>query len=238
MNALHQYLPGSITAVALMLALAADAHAGLILSNASFDTPNSNYTSTTLTGVRHWGPSAAAHWTTWNNTWGTTLTTLLPSTLPGGGTNMIHVETTGGRNGIGQVMAPFNTGPSNVVTSAYVYVLSGKVSLGTGNGGSAAADVISTTTNRWERLQAPNGHAPANEVVVYSYGGPANYYVGNVSIQSDSVHISSIPEPSALLLSTLGVCFTCLGSGWWRRRGAIQEVSTSGSVEVATIDVG
>ena len=144
---------------------------------------------------------------------------------------MIHVETTGGRNGIGQVMAPFNTGPSNVVTSAYVYVLSGKVSLGTGNGGSAAADVISTTTNRWERLQAPNGRSPANEVVVYSYGGPANYYVGNVAIQS-------APEPSALLLSTLGVCFTCLGSGWWRRRGAIQEVSTSGSVKAATIDVG
>jgi hypothetical protein len=218
MNALRKYLTGVITAGVLVFALAAGARADVILSDNNFSTPNPNFTGKPLTGYKVTGYSAAAHWGTWNNTSASTSTELLKSTFSGGGTNMIHVETTGAMNGIVQVFAPHNTGPTNVLSTAYVYVLSGKVYLGTGNGGDTTSDVVSKTTGQWERLQAYNGISPANEMVIYSSGGPANFYVAYASISIGSGHISGVPEPSALLLSTLGVLLTAVGNHCRRKR--------------------
>jgi hypothetical protein len=217
MNALRQYLMGLIATVVLGFAVTTDACADYILGNADFGTPNPKYTTTTLTGPKSAGPSVAASWSIWNNNPGTTTTELLRSTYPGGGTNMIHVVTTGGANGLVQIFAPFKSGPTNVLATAYVYVLSGRVSLGTGNGGDTGSDVISTKTNTWERLQASNGVSPANELTIYSYGGAANFYVGYASI-GDAGHTADTPEPSALILSTLGVFITGLGNLYRRRR--------------------
>jgi hypothetical protein len=219
MNALRQYLVGLITTLVLGSVVTTDASADYLLSNADFGTPNPKYTTTTLTGSKHPGPSAAASWSTWNNNPGTTTTELLRSTYPGGGTNMIHVQTTGGANGLVQVFAPPNGGSTNVSATAYVYVLSGQVYLGTGNGGDTLVDAISTKTNTWERLQASNGVSPANELIIYSYRGPANFYVGYASV-TDSGHTAGAPEPSALLLSTFGVLITGLGKFYRRNRSS------------------
>lgn len=62
-----------------------------------------------------------------------------------------------------QVFSPINTGPTNAISSVWVYVRHGAVMMGTGNNGNAGEDVDSTTTNQWELLQAPNGSHPANE---------------------------------------------------------------------------
>ena len=43
-------------------------------------------------------------------------------------------------------------------------------------------DVASTTTQQWELLQAPNGVQPANEFIVYSKGGGADYYLDNAEV--------------------------------------------------------
>jgi hypothetical protein len=221
MNALCKYLAGVISVVVLAFASVTDVRADFMITNGSFQTANPNYTSTPLTGSKDAGYSAAANWGTWNNTSATTSTQLLPSTFPGGSsTNMIHVETTGTRNGIVQVFAPKNGGATNVLATAYVYVLSGHVSLGTGNGGDTTADVVSKTTNHWERLQAYNGISPANELIVYSSGGAANYYVAyaSISVSSGGGHTAGVPEPSALLLSMLGVFFTAVGKSYRRKR--------------------
>jgi hypothetical protein len=218
MNALLKYITGVIPVVVLLFASVTNARADFMLSNGSFDTSNPNYTGKPLTGSAVPGYSAAANWGTWNNTSATTATQLIASPFPGGSSHMIHVETTGTRNGIVQVFAPINSGPTNVLATAYVYVLSGRVSLGTGNGGDTGADAISKTTNQWERLQAGNGISPANELVVYSYGGPANYYVAYTSISVGGGHTAGVPEPSALLLSMLGVFFTAVGKSYRRKR--------------------
>jgi hypothetical protein len=213
---------GGAAALAALLLAAGGARADLIVTNPSFETPDPNHPTTTLTGVDHWGYSAAAGWTTWNNTPATTFTELLPSTLPGGGERMIHVRTTGAGNGIVQVLAPHNTGPDSVVTSAHVFAVSGRVSLGTGNGGDTSPNVVSTGTGAWQVLRAPNGTSPANEVVVYSYGGPANFYVDLVSVEADPVHIASVPEPPALLPATWAALWAAAGCRRWRflRRAA------------------
>jgi hypothetical protein len=213
------FLSRPMFSVGLVLVLAASSRADLIVSNPTFNYPNPSFSTTTLTGAHHGGPSAAASWTTWNNTSATTTTSLLPSTLPGGGTNMIHITTTGASNGLVQIMAPQNTGPTSVTSSAYVYVLSGRVGLGTGNGGNTSpTDAVSTTTHAWELLSGANGQAPANEIIVYSYKGAADFYVGFVGIDS-SVHTASTPEPGTLLSSTIGVLFSALGLGRRRKCG-------------------
>ena len=219
MNALRQYRTPLLTAAVLLFVTATYARADQILFNGNFDTPYPNNSRSVLSGVDHQGWSAAAHWSTWNNSLGTTYTSLVKSTFPGGGTNMIHVQTTGRGNGIVQGFAHKNTGPTNVLSSIWVYVVSGQVTLATGNGGDVKVDVVSTKTNTWERLQAYNGVSPANELNVYSHGGAANFYVANASVSISSGHTAGAPEPSALVLSTLGALVTFLGKSY-RRKGA------------------
>jgi len=150
-----------------------------LLKNPSFELVGPNGPATTITtnvpgGA---GNSAAANWTLFTNVAGTIHTQLLPSTKPGGGARMIHVVTNGDRNGLVQVFGPFNTGPAQTVASAWVYVRKGKVGIGTGNGGNTGIDALTVTQGKWEYLQACNGASPANEFIVYSVEGGADFYV-------------------------------------------------------------
>ena len=129
------------------------------------------------------GPSAGSNWTTYNNSEGITTTDILPSTRPGGGKQMIHVCTTGTNNGLVQAFLPLNSGPEHTRSSVWVFVLRGKVGIGTGNGGNTGIDAQSTATGRWEELKAANGGKPVNEFIVYSLlPDGACYYIDDATV--------------------------------------------------------
>ena len=153
-----------------------------LLSNPGFE--DAGGAPTVLTGAPIAGLSAAPHWTTWNNTAGSTTTEILASTRPGGSKQMLHVSTQGQRDGIVQVFGEFNKGPAKTTSGAWVYVLNGTVGIGTGNGGNTKnTDAVSTTHGQWEHLQAANGVSPANEFIVYATSSQgASFYVDDTSV--------------------------------------------------------
>ena len=166
------------------------------MSNSSFEEVGPNGSSTSFTGLEGGGSSAANNWWVWNNTPGTTTTELLPSTLPNGGDKMLHV-TTQWNSGIWQPFLPYNTGPNEVISSAWVYVISGNVGIGTGNGGNTGLNVISSTTNQWQLLQVRNFVSPANEFIVYSTSSSgAEFYVDMARVEP--VEKKSVPEPCSV----------------------------------------
>ncbi|MCF2151404.1 squalene/phytoene synthase family protein [Desmonostoc muscorum LEGE 12446] len=149
-----------------------------LLKNAIFELGGSP---TTLTKL---GPawSAAENWTVFNNKQNPDFipiitTELVPSTFPGGGSKMIHVKTNGLRCGLVQGFGAIDTGSPSAIASAWIYVVSGKVGIGTGNQGHTGLDVISSKTNTWEHLQSPNGVSPANQLIIYSASDGAEFYV-------------------------------------------------------------
>ncbi|HEY9604851.1 MAG TPA: hypothetical protein V6C85_24825 [Allocoleopsis sp.] len=169
-----------------------------LLKNPGFEDPLTDkegkvILSTTVKGFRTVGPSSAANWLVWNNlqtqpneSFEPTTTTELvdsDSTLAGGDKKMIHVNTDGERCGIEQVFLPLNTGPALTFSSALVYVKSGKVGLGTGNGGNTGLDTFSTKTNAWELLQFPNRNAHSNAIIVFSASKGAEFYVDNATVK-------------------------------------------------------
>ena len=96
--------------------------------------------------------------------------------------------------------------------SAWVYVNSGCVGLGTGNGGSTGIDVSTCALGKWIFLQVQNGSSPANEFIVYaSFGSSsgADYYVDNAAVT-----LAPVPEPSTLAL----IAPAALGLGHLLRR--------------------
>ena len=126
--------------------------------------------------------SALRDWWLWNNADATTRTWLTPTTRTGGWGWMLHVVTTGSDCGVVQQWGPTGSGPTAAASAAWVYVLSGQVHLGAGNGGDITIDAVSTSTDRWELLRAANGRAPVNEVVVYSHSGPAEFLLDRVDV--------------------------------------------------------
>lgn len=146
---------------------------------------------TFLEGAFVGGDSAAPEWSVWNNDKGPndvplTTTDVLPSTRPDSRAgSMIHVDTLGPHNGIRQVFGTIGEGPERTEAMAWVYVLRGRVGIGTGNGGHLSdSDGESTTIGQWEQIRAPrNGVSPANEFVIYAtsvYG--ASFYVDEASV--------------------------------------------------------
>ena len=123
------------------------------------------------------GNSAAADWTIYVNECGSDIATqLLPSTLPNGGNYMLHLVTNGGGNGIVQ-SGTFNR--PKTLSSIWVFINSGCVGFGTGNGGDTSeTDEMSCLTGHWIHLQVPNGVSPANEVIIYSLPNPFNGTTG------------------------------------------------------------
>lgn len=156
-----------------------------LLANPGFEVVGPSGSPTTVTTVVPGGAgnSAAASWTLFTNNPGTIWTELATYlTSPSGSTRTLHVITDRDRNGVVQVFAPFNSGPTNSMSAVWVYVRRGTVFLGTGNGGNTGEDVASTTTNQWELLQAANGAQPANELIVYSKGAGADFYLDNAEV--------------------------------------------------------
>ncbi len=148
-----------------------------MLQNPDFSTVGPSGTSTTFTGNEFAGNSAAANWTLYNNGPATITTELVSGTRRGGSSKMIHVTTTGSYSGLVQVFLPLNTGPEHVISSAWVFVKSGRVGIGTGNGGNGGIDDTNSAIGRWELIRGCNGISPANEVVIYSVSDGADFYV-------------------------------------------------------------
>lgn len=153
-----------------------------LLANGDFEAPAGVPTVLAGTGIP--GGSAAPGWTTWNNVEALTTTDILPSTAPGGGSQMLHVCTTGQDCGLVQQYQDTDSGPAHVTSSVSVFVVRGQVGMGTGNGGDTGDhDAVSTATGTWEQLTAPNGVSPANEFIVYAVSaGGACYYVDNADV--------------------------------------------------------
>ena len=167
----------SCTVLATLVLFAGAAVAANVLSNPDFSTGGPD---STITGAPVPGGSAAEHWTTWNNYAGTTTTKHLLFYM--GRRGVIHVTTTGASNGLVQVWKPINTGPTKVANSASIFVKSGKVGMGTGNGGNTGVSAFTTGTGRWEVIKGTNTVCPANETIIYSVDGPAEFYVDSASV--------------------------------------------------------
>jgi hypothetical protein len=133
-------------------------------------------------------PTAAPGWLAWNNEPVTTSTELLPTTLPGHTGWMLHVTVVGTSmaqgSGVYRPYAAVDTGPMRVRALVWVYVLTGRVGVGTGNGGNTGIDAATATTGRWELLAASNGVAPANEIIIYALDQSADFSVGAVNVET------------------------------------------------------
>jgi hypothetical protein len=154
------------------------------LKNPGFETvgPNGNPVTeiTQAPGGANW--SAAADWTMFTNTAGYIYSRVLPTARPGASGNMLQVNTLGWGNGIAQVYLP-NSGPQKVIAGAWVFVLRGKVGMGTGNGGNTSMDTFSQTTGQWEYLTASNGVSPAGTFIIHSADpGGAEFFVDEASV--------------------------------------------------------
>jgi hypothetical protein len=156
------------------------------LKNADFGQVSNSGLHTDLSGDAKPGQSAAAEWTVYNNGPGETTTDLLPSSRVAGKT-MIHVITSNSKSGSGsglvQAFYPVSTGPGHVIASAWVYVNSGAVFIGTGNGGNTGIDARTTVTHKWIELRAHNGVSPANLFIIYGQSPSADFYVDEASVE-------------------------------------------------------
>ena len=156
-----------------------------LLKNGDFGQVSKKGLHTELTGDAQTGDSAAAEWTVYNNGPGTTTTELSASTRRAG-KSMIHVVTTNSKqnsgSGLVQAFFPVSTGPGHVNASAWIYIKSGTVFIGTGNGGNTGIDARSSATGKWLQLRARNGVSPANLFIIYGQSPGADYYVDAASV--------------------------------------------------------
>jgi hypothetical protein len=173
---MKRFLLSCVVFVTLVL-FAGSAVAANVLTNPDFSIGGAP---STITGAPVPGSSAAPPWTTWNNSPATTKTEYLKSYM--GRSGVIHVMTTGANNGLVQVWKPINTGPTKVVHSASIFIKRGKVGMGTGNGGNTGVSAFTSHTGRWETIQGTNTVCPANETIIYSTDGPADFYVDSASV--------------------------------------------------------
>ncbi|HEY7993222.1 MAG TPA: hypothetical protein VID24_03360 [Candidatus Eremiobacteraceae bacterium] len=171
-------------AAASQLAVASAATTNL-LANPDFAQVSTSGEQTTLAGAGATGDSAAEHWTVYNTGAGNTTTELMPSTR-GGGKSMIHVVTTDDKpnsgSGLVQAFLPVGTGPGHVTSSAWIFIKTGTVFIGTGNGGNTGIDSRTAVTGKWIELKARNGVSPANMFIIYGQSPGADFYVDSASV--------------------------------------------------------
>lgn len=132
--------------------------------------------------------AAAESWSAFANTPTTVTTTLMRSTRRPG-RRMLRVEVGAGDSGIFQAWGDKRgMAPARVVTDAWVFVRSGQIYVGTGRGSRTRRDAYSSSSGRWERLQAGNGSCPATQTILFSASKRADFYV-------DSVEVYEVPGP-------------------------------------------
>lgn len=163
-----------------------------ILDNPNFQEVNGSPTNPLSTSVSGGGQSYAKFWTLWHNGAGTTNTELLPIPLSNN-QKMIHVTTTASNSGLVQAYGPrISTPPQRAIASAWVFVKSGRVGIGVGNGGSTsiAANNYSSTLYKWERIQSQNNTSPATQIIIYSGSNnntvTTEFYVANACVTGAS----------------------------------------------------
>ena len=159
-----------------------------LLSNAAFE-PGSASGSASFTGQGP-GPSVVADWEVFNNTQGTTKTTLLRPATPGGH-SLLHVTTDGLGNGLVNVFLPSGAGPMQSVSFVRVFVVRGRVAIGTGNGGLTGFNAFTRTIGAWEIPVAIHTGSPANEFIVYAAS------VGGAEFYLDRPHVLAVEATGA-----------------------------------------
>ncbi len=176
-----------VIVASVSVAVAASAATTNLLRNSDFGQVSVKGLHTELVGGSQTGASAAAGWTVYNNGPGSTVTELLPSTRTAG-KSMIHVITSNAKPGSGsglvQAFFPASTGPGHVNASAWVYVNSGTVFIGTGNGGNTGIDARTSVTKRWTLLRARNGVSPANLFIIYGQSPAADFFVDSAAVEA------------------------------------------------------
>lgn len=216
-------MPRSFTGGLLSLIvalLATETHGGgNVLINPSFEVAGPLGPVVVSTGYRGVGHSAAQGWGVFHNTEGTTLTELVPSTVPGGGQFMLHVVTDGGANGISQVFAPFNGGWACVDEQVTIYVVSGTVIIGAGNGGNTGPNAFSQGGGTFEVMAGDNAVCPANAFIIYAWSeGGAEFFVDLASVAPFScqgppgdLNLDGIVDGAdlGLMLGEWGACGGC-----------------------------
>jgi len=176
----------------LLFVFPASAWSANLLLNGGFNKPAQGVPPGTIVSYSNYcyaGNSAAADWTIFVNScsagYDDISTVLVPSTLPGSTGYMMHVTTDGNANGIVQTSG-FNE--TSTVTSIWIYINSGCVTVGTGNGGDTGTDDTFCVAGKWFHMtNVPNGVSPANEIIVYSGtqvggGNGADFYVKNAAV--------------------------------------------------------
>jgi hypothetical protein len=154
------------------------AGAANLAANGSFDAP-SGAGSTGYTETGNGGISTAADWIVFNDTRGTT-TQQAPFTLVPGGTELL-VSVTGASDGIVQ------TGTLKALNKIehaciWVFVQSGAVMVGPGNGGLTTGGAAILKQNSSEVPNVTNNDLSVNEFVIYSYNGPASFAIESESL--------------------------------------------------------
>jgi RHS repeat-associated protein len=177
----------------------APADHGNLLNNWSFDDPGAGPTTLTTTPEQPFGPGACAApgWSVWNNVAATTTTEIKKSTLPQGqGGSMLHVTSSGAGCGVVQTFGESGTGPDRVVASVWLFIVQGRVAIGTGNGGDTIPDAYCDQIGQWVLVSAGNQRTPANEFIVYSVSDTgAEFYLDHAWIAAPNVPPSPVSGP-------------------------------------------
>jgi hypothetical protein len=218
----RRHISGMLLGAAMVFAPACFGDS-IVLFNGSFETGSSGVVS--HVGM-FGGPSAADGWNIWNNDPGATTTTELctatgcagggtpygeaPGSLPPtpvDGLHTLHVVTTATvhNNGLYTTFTPVT---SVTLDSLWVYVVSGVVAQGAGNGGATQLDIAgeSIGIGHWQELTSYSPSGVANEMIIYAteYGTPADFFVDYASV---STYSSATPEPGSMALLLGAVLF-------------------------------
>lgn len=221
-------ISGALLGMVMLLSAPACFADSIILYNGSFESGSSDVV--THAGA-FGGPSAADGWNIWNNDSGATTSTELcsatscsgrtpygeaPGSLPPApvdGFSTLHIVTTAveHNNGLYTTFAPVS---SITFDTLWVYVVTGTVAQGVGNGGATQLDKSNQSigAGSWQELTSYSPTGVANEMIIYATedGTPADFYVDAASVTA----YSAAPEPGSLaLLFGAALC-----AGFARRR--------------------